>query len=95
MALGADAVETLKTGLYFPAGPAKETSLCRRAIAQSYVGGAPTWICRNVTSYSDEHVALVLIHEALHHAGLSERNLDRRAMSSGDINKKVARSCGL
>ena len=45
-ALGADAVETLKTGLYFPAGPAKETSLCRRAIAQSYVGGAPTWICQ-------------------------------------------------
>jgi hypothetical protein len=91
--LGADATETLKAGLYFPASPARETSVCRRSMAQTYVGGAPTWICRCVTSYSDEHVALVVIHEALHHAGLTEKPHDRKAMSSGAINKMVGTKC--
>jgi len=50
--LGADAVETLKTGLYFPASPARETSVCRGSMAQTYVGDAPTWICRRVTLFS-------------------------------------------
>jgi len=91
--LGADGMETLKTGLYFPASAPKETSICRRSMAQTYVGGAPTWICRRVSSYSDEHVALVVIHEALHHAGLTEKPQDRNAMSSGDINTMVRREC--
>jgi hypothetical protein len=94
-ALGADAFEILKTGLYFPADPAKETSVCRRTMAQTYVGGAPTWICRRVTSYPDETVAIVLIHEALHHAGLAEDKNDRTAMSSASIDRKVRKSCGL
>jgi hypothetical protein len=91
--LGADAMETLKTGLYFPASLPKETSICRRSMAQTYVGGAPTWICRRISSYSDEHVALVVIHEALHHAGLTEKPQDRNAMSSGEINTMVRREC--
>lgn len=93
--LNADAVETLRTGLYFPASPARETSQCRRSMAQTYVGDAPTWICRRMTSYSDERAALVVIHEALHHAGLTERPHDRNAMSSGAINKMVGKSCDL
>jgi hypothetical protein len=93
--LDADAVETLRTGLYFPASPARETSQCRRSMAQTYVGDAPTWICRRLTSYSDEQTALVIIHEALHHAGLTEKPHDRNAMSSGAINKMVGKSCNL
>jgi hypothetical protein len=84
-------METLKTGLYFPASLPIETSICRRSLAQSYVGGAPTWVCRRVWSLSDEHVALVVIHEALHHAGLTEKPQDRNAMSSGEINTLVRR----
>ena len=64
-------------------------------MAQTYVGDAPTWICRRVTSYSDEQAALVVIHEALHHAGLTEKPHDRNAMSSGAINKMVGKSCNL
>jgi len=93
--LDADAVETLRTGLYFPASPARETSVCRRSMAQTYVGDAPTWICRNFLSYSDERAALVVIHEALHHAGLTEKPRDRKAMSSGAINTMVGKSCDL
>jgi len=94
-ALGADPFETLKTGLYFPANPARETSACRRSFAQTYVGEAPTWICRRITSYSDEQAAMVVIHEALHHAGLPERPHDKKAMSSGQINDLVEKSCNL
>lgn len=93
--LGADPLEILSTGLYFPATPAREVNGCRRAMAQTYVGDAPTWICRRVTSHSDERVALVLIHEALHHAGLTEKPHDPKAMSSGAINSMVAKHCGL
>ncbi len=93
--LGADPLEMLRTGLYFPASPARETSRCRRAMAQTYVGDAPTWICRRVTSYSNERVAVVVLHEALHHAGLTERPHDADAMTSGAINSMVASNCGL
>jgi hypothetical protein len=93
--LGADPLATLQSGLYFPASPARETSMCRRAMAQTYVGDAPTWICRRVSSYSDERVAVVVIHEALHHAGLTERPHDKNAMTSGAINTMVAKNCRL
>jgi hypothetical protein len=93
--LGADPFETLKTGLYFPATPARETKTCRRSYAQTRVGEAPTWICRRITSYSDTQAAMVVIHEALHHAGLTERPHDRKAMSSGQINTMVQKACGL
>ncbi len=93
--LDADPFETLKTGLYFPASPARETSVCRRSFAQTYVGEAPTWICRRITSYSDEQAAMVVIHEALHHAGLTERSHDKKAMTSGQINDMVLDRCNL
>jgi len=93
--LRADGVETLKTGLYFPASPARETSVCRRSMAQTFVGDAPTWICRRMESSSDEKAAMVIIHEALHHSGLTEKPRDRRAMSSGAINVMVSKDCDL
>jgi len=93
--LGADAFETLKTGLYFPATPARETKACERSYAQTFVGDAPTWICRRITGYSDEQAAMVVIHEALHHAGLPEKPHDRKAMTSAQINDMVRTSCRL
>jgi len=93
--LGADAFETLKTGLYFPATPARETRGCKRSYAQTFVGDAPTWICRRITSYSDEQAAMVVIHEALHHAGLPEKPHDKKAMTSAQINDMVRSNCKL
>jgi hypothetical protein len=93
--LGADAFETLKTGLYFPATPARETNACKRSYAQTFVGDAPTWICRRITGYSDEQAAMVVIHEALHHAGLPEKPHDRKAMTSAQINDMVRANCRL
>jgi hypothetical protein len=93
--LGADPFETLKTGLYFPATPARETSACKRSCAQTFVGDAPTWICRRITGYTDEQAAMVVIHEALHHAGLPEKPHDRKAMTSAEINDMVRTNCRL
>jgi len=93
--LGADGVEMLKTSLYFPASAYRETALCKRAIAVTHVGGAPTVVCRQIAQYSVKEAAKVLLHEALHHAGLTEAPQDPTAMTSRVINQLVKKSCGL
>ena len=93
--LGADAVETLATGLYFPTNVQRELVACKRSMAQTIVGSAPTWICRSITAYPDETVAAFLIHEALHHAGLPEDATGRTAKSSGSITRTVTKQCRL
>lgn len=93
--LGADPLEILKTGLYFPTNVQREHVLCTRSMAQTIVGSAPTWICRNITAYPDEKIAAVLIHEALHHAGLPEDETGRTAKSSGSITRTVEKKCDL
>ncbi len=92
--LNADGIEMLQTALYFPATAYRETTLCQRAVAATHVGGSPTVICRNITGYSDEDAALVLIHEALHHAGLPESPVNRGSNTSKAINHTVGKRCG-
>jgi hypothetical protein len=93
--LGADPVESLSRPLYFPAGPYKETTRCSRAAAFTYVGDRPTKLCRRFETLSDDWAAVIVVHEALHGAGLTERPSDPKAMSSGAINKMVRKACGL
>ena len=103
--LGADPIDMLKTGLYLaPHSYLHEIVLCGRdPIADSrgadnlgytVVGGSPTWICRHFARVSDETAAITVIHEALHHAGLTEWPLDRMAMSSIEITEMVEDVCG-
>jgi hypothetical protein len=92
--LGADGIEMLETSAYFPAGPFRETTRCHSSLAVTEVGAATIWVCRRISDYADERVAVALVHEALHHAGLSEYPHDRNGMDSGAINGMVMRSCG-
>jgi hypothetical protein len=92
---GIDGVDLLARSLYFPAGPQRQTTRCRHAFAVTEVGGPTTWVCRKVTAHSDERVAMALIHEALHHAGLCEYPAHPGAMLSGEINNLVMQSCDL
>ena len=103
--LGADAVETLATGLYFPVDSyRRELEICGRNVAANSrgadnlayttVGGAPTFLCRHFARVSTETAAVAVIHEALHHAGLPERPHDRLAMSSTEITEMVREACG-
>jgi len=92
--IGADGIEMLATTLYFPAPVAKKTTTCRRSEAYTYVGEAPTFLCSNFRSLTAEQGAVVLIHEALHHAGLEESPWTPGAPSSAAINQAVRTACG-
>jgi len=102
--LGTDGLEILATGLYFPVDSyRREIEVCGRNaaansrggenLAYTTVGGAPTWISRHFSRVPTETAAVVVIHEALHHAGLSERPHDRMAMSSVEITEMVKAAC--
>ena len=92
---GHDGVDLLANSLYFPAGPWLQTTRCRHAFAVTEIGGPTIRVCRKVTAHSDERVAVALIHEALHHAGLPEYPQKPTAMLSGEINNMVLASCDL
>jgi hypothetical protein len=93
--IGSDGIEALSTTLYYPAALKLERDLCRRAEGYTVVGGAPTWLCRRFSKLSDQRAAMVLIHEALHHAGLNEQPSDPSAPSSREINDMVSEACRL
>ena len=92
--LGADGLEMLNTTLYFPARALNRSDgMCRRAAAYTTIGGKSTFVCPEFSSLSDDRAAMYVVHEALHHAGLSEKPLDRRGMTSLQINTMVATKC--
>ncbi len=92
--LGADALETLRTGLYLPiASHRKEKAVCRGAVAFTNVGAAATFVCRDFSQMTDERAAMYVVHEALHHAGLTEQPHNPGAMTSRAINRMVTDAC--
>jgi hypothetical protein len=93
--LGGDGIEALSTTLYYPAGMAQERQVCRRATAFTNVGAAPTIVCRRIERLPVSGVARVLVHEALHHAGLDEWPNDPKAPRPREIDGWVSAACGL
>ncbi len=94
-ALGADGPEVLTATLYFPvANPARRAKLCPKSPAHTLVGASATWLCPDFKRLPVERAALVLIHEALHHAGLTEYPVDPKGMTSLAINRMVKKNCG-
>jgi hypothetical protein len=92
--LGADGVEMLSATIYMPTHPMDEQTLCQTAAAFTWVGGAHTRLCRRFSSLSTERAAMTLIHEALHHAGLTEKPADPEAMTAREIDNMVGDACG-
>ena len=94
--LGADGIDTLSKVYFFPIGfHEAKADVCRGTVAYTLVGGGPTWVCRDFWRLSDDQAAMIIIHEALHHAGLPERPGDPDAMTSAGINRMVIKNCGL
>lgn len=92
--LGRDGVEMLRTTLYFQVPHSFEgISICERGDAATIVGSPSTFVCRHFQRLGDEQAAVVLIHEALHHAGLTEYPQDPEAMTSARITRMVEKSC--
>jgi hypothetical protein len=92
--LGADGAAILARSLYLSAPHYQIGQPCRRATAFVYFGQEPTFLCSGFASLADERAALVLIHEALHHAGLAESPSQPGAMSAAAIEGMVREACG-
>jgi len=92
--LEADGVAMLTTTLYTPTHPFDEQSLCQRAAAFTWVGGVHTRLCRRFSSLPEERAAMTLLHEALHHAGLTEKPMDPNGMTAREIDGMVNDTCG-
>jgi hypothetical protein len=94
--LGADGVETLRKISFYPIGRHEANpNVCISAVAYTYVGGGPTWICRKFWRLPDQRAAMVVLHEALHHAGLTEQPRDPEGMTAAAISRMVTEQCGL
>jgi hypothetical protein len=92
--LGADGSQALNGTLYIPvAAHNRKDGICRKAAAYTKVGARTTFVCPEFWKLSDEKAAMFVVHEALHHAGLSEKPQDRRAMTSHEINSMVGSKC--
>ncbi len=93
--LGADPVELLGRSLYYPAALNGDNPACTNGVMAFTAVGTPiTWVCDRFGKLSTEKAALVLLHEALHFAGLPEQPHDPGAMSSSEINDMVKDRCG-
>jgi len=94
--LDAEGAATLGKVIFLPIGRAQARGdVCRGVSAYTMVGGGPVRVCRDFSRLSDSQAAMVIIHEALHHAGLTEYPQDPNGMTSNQINGMVAEQCGL
>jgi hypothetical protein len=95
--LGADATETLSNALYWPVISYRDRKeLCgRKTLAFTFVGSRLTFICPDFEGVSDQRAAQIIIHEALHNAGLEERPqyTGFGAKSPAAIDSMVATAC--
>ena len=92
--LGADGVEMLSTTFYTQASLKMEKQVCSRAFGFTLVGGAPTWVCQQFARLNDRRAAAVLLHEALHHAGMDEWPHDPKGLAPSAIDDLVEKACG-
>lgn len=94
-AFGEDAEKILARSRYYAATVEQEQRVCRATYAFTTVRGRKVGLCRSFHSLPRERAAVIVLHEALHHAGLNERPPHPDGMDTWQINKLVARSCGL
>ena len=94
--LDAEGTATLGRVIFLPIGRAQARGdVCRGVSAYTMLGGGPVRVCRDFSRLSDSQAAMVIIHEALHHAGLTEYPQDPKGMTSREINGMVSERCGL
>lgn len=92
--LDADGLEVLATTTYIYGETDRFRSVCDVACAFTTVGGSTVGLCSQFGRIPVEDAAQVLIHEALHGAGLSERPFDPDGLTPDEIDEMVAHACG-
>jgi len=91
--LDLDADTALDFSIYYPARIDHEVSTCRRAVAFSYVGAGPTRLCRTFADLDLERAVEVVLHEALHRAGLTEHGAKPSGLLPSEIDALVHDVC--
>jgi hypothetical protein len=92
---GADGLKLLASATFAGAAPERDQAACaRNAAALTEVGGRQIRLCPRFETLSPSAAALVVIHEALHNAGMSEKPADPSGLTSGEVNRLVELSCG-
>ena len=92
--LGADGIEVLANTTYVLAHADWERKVCRSASAFTTIGGSKVWLCGYFGWLSDSDGAEILLHEALHSAGLGEQPLDPEGPTAAEIDEMVKNKCG-
>ncbi len=95
--LGAGPVQSLMNSRYRAASPGRQSRAdpCQcGAVAVTGVGSPDVRLCLNFGSLPVSSAAVVLLHEALHYAGLGEWPSTPDAMTPGQINLMVRKACG-
>jgi hypothetical protein len=92
--LGANGSEEIRRTIYLAAPRDQELGLCSSgAVAFTTVGNRQIFLCKGFSRLSDIQATLVLIHEALHSAGLDEHPHRPDAMRSDQISDMVRSHC--
>lgn len=91
-----DAAKALAASRYdLPRSPAVQ-ALCRAGVAAvTGVGSPHIRLCRRFGTMSSGEQAVVLLHEALHVAGLGEWPKDPKAPTARQITRRVKEACSL
>ncbi len=96
--LGVDPVQSLMNSRYRGADRerAKQPGPCQRGVAAvTAVGSADVRLCLSFGSLPVPSAAVIVLHEALHYAGLDEWPSSPKAMTAGQISLMVRDACGL
>ena len=90
-----DGIEALSRSRYEAALSGSEKRHCAAGVAAyTAVGSVRVVICSHFHRLDRRTKSAVLIHEALHTAGLSEAPVDPAAMTAAEIEEMVEEACG-
>lgn len=93
--LGLDGLQALGRSRYQPVRSAADREHCTSGVfAYTVVGHDRIMLCRRFHSLDEGGKVAVLIHEALHTAGMGEAPSDPAGMTSEAIHEMVEKACG-
>jgi hypothetical protein len=91
-----DGLQALGRSRYQSPGSAPERAYCARGVAAyTAVGRSRVVVCEHFRTLHRRTKAAILIHEALHTAGMSEAPHDPGGKTSGEITEMVEEACSL
>ena len=93
--LEADGADMLTRSIYARASAGMEATWCRHSVAGTNVGNRTVFLCRRFGTLPVEEAATILIHEAMHWAGMSENHLEQGSPTGEQISSMVRRACFL